>query len=75
LQHLHVGRSDRVGGAVIYRGRRVHRRETNECPPGRDPVEAGAPWVVVGSVGQLGSRVSSHAAEVVEKKHGVGEVG
>ena len=35
-------------------GRRVHRRETNEHPPGRDPVEVGTPWVVLGSAGQLG---------------------
>jgi hypothetical protein len=37
------GRSDR--------GRRVHRRETNERPPGRDPVGVGAPWVVLGLAG------------------------
>jgi hypothetical protein len=46
LQRLHVGRLDW--------GRRVHWQETNERPPGRDPVGLGAPWVVLGSAGQLG---------------------
>jgi hypothetical protein len=53
LQHLHVGWSDRCRGR-LDRGRRVHRRETNERSSAWDPVRAGAPWFVLGSTSQLG---------------------
>ena len=36
------------------RSRRVARRGSNERPPERDPVGADAPWVALGSAGQLG---------------------
>ena len=31
----------------------VARRGSNERPPRRDPVGVGAPWIALGSVGQL----------------------
>ena len=53
LQRLREIRSDRFGGR-LDRFRREARRRSNERSPGRDPVRASAPWIALGSAGQLG---------------------
>ena len=64
----HAARSDAPCSAAAPTGQTglagVARRASNERPPGRDLVGAGATWVAIDSAGQL-----EHAMETRDEQH------